>query len=180
MGQAMTETRTRRPLPALIALLALTILTALVWWRVLNRDPGSSASAGSCPSGPTVTVLPQPSTLTVSVLNSTTRTGLARTTAEALQKRGFSVGTVTNDTKRVAGVAEIRYSSDEKPGATLLTYYFPGATLVPLPSPATGKLVVSLGAKFKTLASTSGVTAAMTAAHVSVQSPGSAGIGTTC
>src|SRR3982750_2962517 len=39
---AMASTLLRRPLPALIALFALLLLTALVWWRVLHRADESA------------------------------------------------------------------------------------------------------------------------------------------
>ncbi|MFH9106100.1 LytR C-terminal domain-containing protein [Streptomyces albus] len=40
--------------------------------------------------------LPAPGTITVNVLNATSRTGLAKDTAEALEKRGFRIGEVAN------------------------------------------------------------------------------------
>ncbi|MET8981508.1 LytR C-terminal domain-containing protein [Streptomyces sp. NPDC004539] len=61
----------------------------------------SAASAGECapkkagPSAPAV-VLPQPAQITVNVFNATTRSGLAKTTADELKKRGFKVGQVGN------------------------------------------------------------------------------------
>src|SRR4051794_36805468 len=114
----MTEARPkRRPLPALVALLALTLLTALVWWRVLHRDSGTDKSTASCDkTKSTQTVLPRPASITVYVLNSTTRSGLAKTTASALTKRGFKISGYGNDTGKpvIPGVAEIRFGPDEK------------------------------------------------------------------
>ena len=45
----MASTTVRRPLPALIALLALLLLTGIVWWRVINRNDAEDSSA-SCPT----------------------------------------------------------------------------------------------------------------------------------
>lgn len=68
---------------------------------------GNSASAAgttaACDSRatpkPTPKALPEPGTITVNVLNATTRTGLAKKTADELKKRGFKIGEVANATK---------------------------------------------------------------------------------
>ena len=120
----MSSPTKRRPLPALVLLIALTLLTALVWWRVLHRDNGHAAAGGKCPTpASSAAVLPRPATVDVSVLNSTTRTGLARTTATTLTKLGFKVAGYGNDNPKVhvAGVAEIRFGPDQKKDATLLS-----------------------------------------------------------
>ena len=41
----MATSTARRPLPALAFLLALSLLTALVWWRVLHRSDSAKAAA---------------------------------------------------------------------------------------------------------------------------------------
>ena len=168
----MSEPRRRRPLPALVCLIALTLLTALVWWRVLNRNDGSAEAKNkdSC-SNSQQTTLPYPSKVTVSVLNSTKRTGLAKTTAGRLTKLGFKISGYGNDTghRQIAGVGEIRYTADQKLAAKLLTYYFPGATEVALTDEAAGKLVMSLGAKYTSIPAASSIRAAMTADGVKVQ-----------
>ena len=162
----MTEARTRRPLPALICLLALTLLTALVWWRVLTRDSGTAAST-KCPTS-TVTPLPQPASVSLLVFNGTQRNGLAKTTAAALQKLGFAINGYQNDTKPVTGVAEIRFSPDDSQQATLLSYYVPGAKLVPLDATTSNRLILSLGAQYKSLATPAQVSSAMASAHVTL------------
>ncbi|WP_235981254.1 LytR C-terminal domain-containing protein [Streptomyces albidus (ex Kaewkla and Franco 2022)] len=43
--------------------------------------------------------LPEPDTIKVNVLNSTDRSGLAKTTADALKERGFKIGKVANAPK---------------------------------------------------------------------------------
>ena len=94
-----TATR-RRPLPALAFLLALSILTGIVWWRVLHRaepadtaqSPAPSQSA-QCTPGSKGIKLPAPSAVTVIVLNGAGRDQLATRTTNQLKGRGFKVGT---------------------------------------------------------------------------------------
>lgn len=172
----MSSPTKRRPLPALVLLIALTLLTSLVWWRVLHRDDGNAAAGGKCATpGSSASVLPRPASVNVSVLNSTTRAGLARATATTLTKLGFKVAGYGNDNPKVhvAGVAEIRFGPDQKKDASLLTYYFPGAKLVPLTADPLDKVVVSLGKQFKGVASRT-FKGRMKAAHVSLAPPSSA------
>ncbi|MFD5162645.1 LytR C-terminal domain-containing protein [Streptomyces hawaiiensis] len=49
---------------------------------------------------PGVKPVPEPRTITVNVLNATTRGGLAKKTADELKKRGFKIGDVGNATKQ--------------------------------------------------------------------------------
>jgi hypothetical protein len=67
-----------------------------------------AAKASPSPSTPAA-ALPKPAQITVNVLNATTRSGLAKTTADALEKRGFKIGEVGNATakydKKVTGTA---------------------------------------------------------------------------
>jgi hypothetical protein len=153
----------RRPLPAVIALAALLLLTAIVWWRVLNRDSGSSASS-SCPTEVTTTAsLPAPDLVTVQVLNSTDRQGIADKARATLVNDGFnSPDPAANDKPKVKirGVAEIRYDKKGKAGAKLLRYYFPKAKLVHIKS-KTGTVIVSLGDRYQGVASPSTVNAAL-------------------
>ncbi|KPI12755.1 hypothetical protein OK074_8886 [Actinobacteria bacterium OK074] len=68
----------------------------------------SECSAKASPSPSTAAAVPAPGTITVNVLNATTRTGLAKETADELKKRGFHIGQVTNAPtqydKKVKGV----------------------------------------------------------------------------
>jgi hypothetical protein len=163
----MAEGTARRPWPALIALLALTLLTALVWWRVLNR--GGASSAKSCSNQAAAVVLPQPASVTLSVYNSTTRTGIAKAAAKVLSTDGFKVLGYENDPANqvIKGVGEIRYTLDQKNGATLLAYYFPGAKLVQYTAQTDSKLAVSLGTQFTKVTPATTVHTALAAAHVS-------------
>ncbi|MFD8812260.1 LytR C-terminal domain-containing protein [Streptomyces sp. NPDC059627] len=56
-----------------------------------SASPAAGASAGA-----RAAVLPKPAQITVNVYNATTRTGLAKDTADELKKRGFKIGDVGN------------------------------------------------------------------------------------
>ncbi|WP_375485941.1 LytR C-terminal domain-containing protein [uncultured Jatrophihabitans sp.] len=178
----MASTVTRRPLPALIALVALLLLTALVWWRVMNRDGGSSADAKNCPtpsaastsSTPTGTAaprtLPPQRTVDVLVLNATTRNGIAGKARTALLADGFRSTLRANDDdskNKVTGTAQIRYSAANKPGAQLLQYYFPGAQLLQVSTPSE-QVTVSLGPRYSAVQSQKAVTARLAADKVTL------------
>ncbi|MBE7186856.1 LytR C-terminal domain-containing protein [Jatrophihabitans endophyticus] len=149
----MASNAVRRPLPALIALVALLLLTALVWWRVINRDdatvhtsskhctsssasPSGSSRAGA-PAAPPTTTLPKPSSITVLVLNSTHRTGIAADARTGLIAGGFrSPKQAANfeGKAKITGVGQLRYGAASQDAATLLRYYIPGMTLVRTPT----------------------------------------------
>ena len=146
----------RRPLPAVIFLVALSLLSALVWWRVLHRNDSAgttaqpSASAKCTPKTTKPIALPKPAAVTVSVLNATTTTGLASSVAGQLKSRGFAIGPVANDTAALT-TSEIRYGPASAPAARLVQLYLPGAKLVANAS-TTPVVVVSIGSTFKALA----------------------------
>lgn len=62
----------------------------------------NSAGSSDCKPAPTASEsggpdkLPEPKAITVNVLNATDRTGLAKDTADALEKRGFKIGEIDN------------------------------------------------------------------------------------
>ncbi|MDQ1738906.1 MAG: hypothetical protein QOE53_558, partial [Pseudonocardiales bacterium] len=120
-----TATR-RRPLPALAFLLALSILTAIVWWRVLHRpEPAGNASqptvtpSASCTPAAKAVRLPAPAAVSVVVLNGAGRDLLATKVSGQLKSRGFTMGT-PGTTTALTGVGEIRYGAAGRAGATLL------------------------------------------------------------
>ncbi len=172
----MASTLTRRPLPALVALLALLLLTALVWWRVLHRDTGGGSGAASCPTATAASAtLPAPARITVSVLNATKRTGIAARARTTLVADGFNVPrAAANDSPKakVPGVAEIRYGPKAKTAATMLRYYFPGARMVATQG-TTSTVVVSLGAKYRSVATPTTVQAALRRADIALDAPAS-------
>lgn len=55
-----------------------------------------AAASASPAAGATAVVFPKPAQITVNVYNATTRTGLAKDTADELKKRGFKIGNVGN------------------------------------------------------------------------------------
>lgn len=160
----MASTVKRRPLPALIALLALLLLTALVWWRVLNRSTAEGHGAKPCPTPvrPAV-VLPAPSAVTLQILNSTTRTGIAGKARTVFTEIGFNVpAPAANDNRKLLNKiktsAQIRYGPAQAQSARLVAYYLPGATLVRTTS-RSSTVVVSLGTKYRGIASAATVQA---------------------
>lgn len=176
----MTSARVRRPLPALIALFALLLLTALVWWRVLNRShshptaqPTCSTPTSSASAPPPAHTLPTPGHVTLTVLNGTFklkkhRTGIAGKVQAMLIKDGFRApAQAGNDTKnKVRGVARISYGPKGKPGATLLDYYFDKqAKLVPT-KVTSATVTLSLGSKYQSLTSKTKVAQAIAADHL--------------
>lgn len=154
----MSAPTRRRPLPALAFLLALSILTGIVWWRVLHRaepadsaqGPAPSSQSTRCSPGSKGIRLPAPSAVTVTVLNGAGRDLLATKVTAQLKSRGFAVGK-PDTTSALAGVAEIRYGTAGRAGATLLSYYLPGAKLAAA-SRRDAKLELVLGSGFKSLA----------------------------
>lgn len=58
-----------------------------------------SKKASPSPAADKPAAVPKPGTITVNVLNATTRTGLAKQTADELKKRGFRIGDVGNAPK---------------------------------------------------------------------------------
>jgi LytR cell envelope-related transcriptional attenuator len=169
----------RRPLPAVAFLVGLLLLTALVWWRVIHRTDNADAAhtAGpNCTTSPPASSasVPAPADVSVQVLNSTQRAGLASSVSKALTKDGFKpAGTPANDSTThppVAGVAEIRFGPTGKAAATLLSFYLPGAALAP-DQRANGTVDVALGAKFTALATPTAVTKALISAKLTQESP---------
>jgi hypothetical protein len=98
-------------------------------------------------------VLPVQGKVSVLVLNSTNRNGIATATTKVLRKAGFTVRRPADDSSSygghgvIKGVAEIRYAAQMLPSATLLSYYFPHARLTQTDA-AGNTVIVALGAKF--------------------------------
>lgn len=164
----------RRPLPAVIALAALLVLTALVWWRVLHRDSGSDGTESSaCRTDHPVAgaTLPGPALVTLKILNATDRSGIASKARTRLAADGFNIpDPATNDRPKVKvrGVAEIRFGPRGRDGAKLLEYYLPGAKLVANDA-GSATVTVSLGEKYRGIASASSVQAALKQKNIALQ-----------
>ena len=171
----------RRLRTALVLLVGLGALVAAGWfgWALANRtDDSSSASpstsvttsASSCTPAPSPTPTttrspkppPKPKVITVNVYNSTTRSGLARKTADQLHDRGFIIGNVTNDhaPKPVVGVAEVRYGPRGLAAAHVVAAQVVGAKLVE-DKRTSPDVDLAVGAKYKKLATAAQVKAAL-------------------
>ena len=170
----MAGASARRPIPAIIFLVALSLVSALVWWRVLNRtDSTASPAAGpttakTCATPTKSVALPAPADVVVIALNATGTAGLAGNVTAQFKARGFQVGTPGNDeTGRTETAAtEVRYGAPAAAAAQLVQIFLPGSTLVPTTS-ATADVTVSIGSSFTALATPEQVTAAVATAGAS-------------
>ncbi|CAM5502780.1 LytR C-terminal domain-containing protein [Streptomyces chartreusis] len=104
--------RRRRGRFVVLAVVSVTALGVAGWGTlqlidVFTGGGGEASAAGpksdcgtrATPSPTATAPLPKPAGITVNVLNATTRSGLAKQTADELKKRGFKVGDVGNATK---------------------------------------------------------------------------------
>lgn len=89
-------------------------------------------------------------TIQVTVLNATSRAGLAGRTAEALTARGFVVLGTGNSPSAVPGVARISFGAAGVGAAYTLAAHFEGARLV-LDARADGTLDLAVGNEFVSL-----------------------------
>ena len=183
----------RTALVLLVGLAAL-VAAGFVGWTLAGRDnttgasgpsPSVSTSASCTPSArpsptatrthasssrsvkahPSSTALPKPKTITVNVYNSTSRSGLAHTTATQLAARGFTIGSIGNDSapQPVMGVAEVRYGPHGVAQARVVAAQVPGAKLVE-DHRRTADVDLAVGAKYKHLATPAQVKAALSPA----------------
>jgi len=168
----MAVSTTRRPLPALVFLLVLSVLTAIVWWRVLHRPDASSSTASpppstaaplTCTPGGKAVRLPAPNAVTVVVLNGANRNQLAAQVTAQLKARGFRTGNPDN-APILSGIAEIQFSTAQRAGATLLSYYVPGARLV-AGNAGGSSITLVLGTGYKALAAQATVNQAVAKAN---------------
>ncbi|WP_037672620.1 LytR C-terminal domain-containing protein [Streptomyces globisporus] len=99
----------RRRRIVLASAAAVVVLGAAGWGTlqlvdVFSGDGGTKTTAGKqtdCKPAPKATAapaaaFPRPAQITVNVYNATSRSGLAKTTADELKKRGFKIGKVGN------------------------------------------------------------------------------------
>jgi hypothetical protein len=159
--------------------------------RIIQGSGSSDAGGTSAPTDgsatsdapepqPCVTVtvtpgagLPSPAQVTSNVYNATDRTGLAASTAEELQVRGFLIGVIDNDplAKTITGVAEIRHGPSGEQAARLMAFYIPGAELVD-DGRKDATIDTALGAAYTSIAPQSEVDAALAAPSPSPSGPG--------
>jgi hypothetical protein len=160
-------------------------LSVIIRGAAGGADAGGNTAApspnGTSPtSEPCVTVtvtpgagLPNPSQVTTNIFNSTDRAGLAASTAEELQARGFIIGTIDNDPleRAVSAPAEVRHGPSGESAATLMTYYIPGAVLVN-DGRTDATIDTALGQAFTAVAAQAQVDAALLAPSPSPSGPG--------
>lgn len=111
--------------------------------------------------------LPEPGAVTVNVLNATTRSGLAKDTADELKKRGFRIGEVGNATaeydKKVKGAGLLLGAPAAQDGSfKVLGTQVPGAE-EKTDTRKGGDVDLIIGDKFKQLAKEKDADAALTA-----------------
>lgn len=115
----MRRPRSRRRI--VLAALAAVVALGVAGWGTLqlidaftggDKKTSASARGAACkprPSPSAVPLPPAPRQITVNVYNATPRSGLAKSTADELKKRGFRIGKVGNATaeydKKVPGTA---------------------------------------------------------------------------
>jgi LytR cell envelope-related transcriptional attenuator len=155
--------RARRPVPALILLVALSVLTLVVWWRVLHRGEEPAEAQGGCQVPTLAAIAVNPRAVKLRVYNATDRVGLAKAVADQLRKRGFSIATTSNDplggNRRVQGVGELRYGPGGANQALMTSLYFPGIRLAQ--DPRTDAIVdIAIGPSYKAVATAAQVTKA--------------------
>lgn len=146
-----------------------------------SSEPATGAETSTAPEPePCVTVtvtpgagLPSAAQVTTNVYNATDRTGLAASTAEQLQVRGFVIGKIDNDplSKTITAVAEIRHGPSGESAARLMAFYLPGAELVD-DGRKDATVDTVLGAAFTEVAAQSEVDAALAAPSPSPSGPG--------
>ena len=164
----MAISTARRPFPAMVFIAVLFAITAVVWWRVLNRPDSSPDSPQTSPTkvqtcashGAKPLSLPTPKSVTVVVLNGAGRDLLATQVSGQLKSRGFKVGAPGDAPSPSTGTAEIEYGKSGKAAATLLAFYLPGSKIVSTNrSDATLNLI--LGSSYRSLASPTTVSQAI-------------------
>lgn len=102
----MRRPRHRRKL--VLAAIAAAVALGLVGWGTLqlidvftggDKQANAADRGKNCPSpkpSATARVLPKPATIKVNIYNATPRSGLAKSAADELKKRGFAIGKVGN------------------------------------------------------------------------------------
>jgi len=120
----------RRPLPPLIFLLVLALAAVGVWWKVMQQhDTEVAAQARACATVQAAAPSLDPASVTVRVFNAGDKAGKAQEVAGDLQKRGFTVSEIANDSsgRKVTGVGELRYGARGREVAAYVKVFLPGA-----------------------------------------------------
>jgi hypothetical protein len=134
---------------------------------------GSSPAPSSAPS--TAAALPKPGAITVNVYNATSKSGLAKTTADALAARGFKIGTFGNAPaeydKKVTQSALLVGGAKAGPAIRALSAQIAGTATKTDPKLSGTTVELMIGKAFTKLSSDAQVKQALTAlAHPSPES----------
>lgn len=160
----------RRPLPPIIFLLVLALVSVGVWWNVFRQDAELRAEQdAACAEAEAAPQALDPATVSVRVYNASDQAGLAQSVADDLGARGFTIAEVANDRsgQEVTGVGEVRYGPSGKGTAAFVALYLPGAELEQ-DIRATQQVDLVLGPEFvigESLATDDDVTAALAPAE---------------
>ncbi|MBB4982563.1 MULTISPECIES: LytR C-terminal domain-containing protein [Streptomyces] len=169
----------RRRRIVLASAAAVVVLGAAGWGTlqlvdVFSGDGGTKTTAGKqtdCKPAPKPTpaaaAFPKPAQITVNVYNATPRSGLAKTTADELKKRGFKIGKVGNAPtaydKKVPGAGLLLGAPTATKGVfPVLGTQLAGAT-TKTDTRATADVDLIIGTAFKTLSPKTTADAALVA-----------------
>ncbi|MFJ8663161.1 LytR C-terminal domain-containing protein [Streptomyces sp. NPDC093795] len=170
----------RRRRIVLASAAAVVVLGAAGWGTlqlvdVFSGDEGRKTTAGKqadCKPAPKATAppavaLPKPAQITVNVYNATPRSGLAKSTADELKKRGFKIGKVGNAPtaydKKVPGAGLLLGATTATKGAfPVLGTQLKGAT-TKTDTRGTADVDLIIGTAFKTLSPKATADAALVA-----------------
>ncbi|GAA2269084.1 LytR C-terminal domain-containing protein [Streptomyces roseiscleroticus] len=162
----------RRP-KFVLAIVASVLVVGLIGWGTLQlidvfSGGGSATTASARPDcttrpraapSPTAAAksLPKPDQITVNVFNATERSGLAKSTADELKKRGFRIGEVANASKeydKKVGSPAVLLGAKAATGTALpvLGTQLPGAELKTDARAKPAELDFIIGDGFKNLA----------------------------
>ncbi len=160
--QSAAYLRTRRKRRTAITLIVLIVVLAGVYFYASsywNRPAGSSAAKSTC----TPTIPADGSVAAgdfeLQVFNSTSRNGLAASTAKELKARGYNVVTIANDPAKsdIAEAAEVRFGPRGERAAQAVLALVPGSVPVKDEARTGTRVDLVLGDAFSTLAPASEV-----------------------
>ncbi|WP_406459155.1 LytR C-terminal domain-containing protein [Streptomyces sp. NBC_00876] len=179
----------RRRSKLVLAATASVVALGLAGWGTLQLidvftggDKTASAAdrKADCPSAKPsapAKVLPKPAKIKVNVYNATPRSGLAKTAADELKKRGFTIGKVGNATKaydkKVAGTGLLLGAPAAVNGTfPVLGTQLPGA-VTKTDARRTGEVDLIIGTKFKAFSTPKAAASALTALTAPAPAPSS-------
>ncbi|WP_406151852.1 LytR C-terminal domain-containing protein [Streptomyces sp. NBC_01012] len=135
-----------------------------------DKQASAADRPKACPSpsaSAPVKTLPKPAAIKVNIYNATTRSGLAKTAADELKKRGFAIGKVDNAPaaydKKVPGTGVLLGGTTAMNGSfPVLATQLPGATQK-TDTRSTKDVDLIIGTKFKAFSTPAAAATALTA-----------------